>query len=492
MIARHRCAGRHTRAAAVIIGACLALSSTAIVIEVLSDQRRLSTTAGRTSFSILLAQDLAVVPILLLVSILGAGAGGSVLTGLVLALGQRRAGARRHRHRRPAAAAAAVPAGRRHRPSELFVAATLFVIVGSGVAAGLAGLSMALGAFVAGLLLAETEFRKAIETTIEPFKGLLLGLFFFTVGMNIDFRELAREPFWLLASRGRPDRHQGRSDRRPRPMFRVPLAGGDRDRPAARPGRRVRLRRHRRGDGAPAGRRPTAASFTLAVTSLTMALIPLLAMRHGASAPAEERKPLDPDWPRRRRPAAKGTPSWSGTAGSDRSSATCSSGTASVPRHRQRSGGRRGASAARARGLLRRCRQPGVPEELRLMEAAAVIVTIHDQAAIDEIVAACARSVPTSSSSRAPAMPLTRAISTPLASPTRCPRPSRRACSFRRRRWSGSALPPGRSSPRSTRSATSSATSCRRRPAPAEARPARSGPGREVVRAGASALSGRY
>ena len=58
---------------------------------------------------------------------------------------------------------------------------------------------MALGAFVAGLLLAETEYRKAIETTIEPFKGLLLGLFFFTVGMNIDFRELAREPLWLLA-----------------------------------------------------------------------------------------------------------------------------------------------------------------------------------------------------------------------------------------------------------------------------------------------------
>ena len=59
---------------------------------------------------------------------------------------------------------------------------------------------MALGAFVAGLLLAETEFRKAIEATIEPFKGLLLGVFFFTVGMSIDIRELARKPFWLLAS----------------------------------------------------------------------------------------------------------------------------------------------------------------------------------------------------------------------------------------------------------------------------------------------------
>ena len=80
------------------------------------------------------------------------------------------------------------------------MAATLFVIVGTGVAAGLAGLSMALGAFVAGLLLAETEFDKAIQTTIEPFKGLLLGIFFFTVGMNIDLRELAREPVWILLS----------------------------------------------------------------------------------------------------------------------------------------------------------------------------------------------------------------------------------------------------------------------------------------------------
>ena len=82
---------------------------------------------------------------------------------------------------------------------ELFVAAALFVIIGAGVAAAAAGLSMALGAFIAGLLLSETEFRKAIETTIGPFKGLLLGVFFFTVGMNIDIRELARQPLLLLA-----------------------------------------------------------------------------------------------------------------------------------------------------------------------------------------------------------------------------------------------------------------------------------------------------
>ena len=182
------------------MGVCLALSSTAIVIEVLSDQRRLTTAAGRTSFAILLAQDLAVVPLLLLVSILGARSGGSLLTGLALALA----------HAALAVGLIVVVGRLLLRPlfrmvasngaSELFVAATLFVIIGTGFVAGVAGLSMALGAFVAGLLLAETEFRKAIETTIEPFKGLLLGLFFFTVGMGIDIRELAREPFWLLAS----------------------------------------------------------------------------------------------------------------------------------------------------------------------------------------------------------------------------------------------------------------------------------------------------
>jgi CPA2 family monovalent cation:H+ antiporter-2 len=186
--------------ASIIIGSCLALSSTAIVIEVLSNQRRLTTTAGRTSFSILLFQDLAVVPILLLVSILGASQGGSLVKGVGLALLQ-------------AAVAVALIVGIGRlllRPlfrlvaatdaAELFVAATLFVIVGTAVLAGVAGLSMTLGAFIAGLLLAETEFRKAIETTIDPFKGLLLGMFFFTVGMNVDLREVAREPLWLLAS----------------------------------------------------------------------------------------------------------------------------------------------------------------------------------------------------------------------------------------------------------------------------------------------------
>ncbi len=187
-------------AVSIILGACLALSSTAIVVEVLSNQGRLATTAGRASFSVLLAQDLAVIPLLLFISILGAGAGGSVMASLVLAL-----------LNAALAVGAIVFAGRLFlRPlfrlvastgtSELFVAAALFVIIATGVAAAVAGLSMALGAFIAGLLLAETEFRKAIETTIGPFKGLLLGLFFFTVGMSIDFRELARQPLWLFGA----------------------------------------------------------------------------------------------------------------------------------------------------------------------------------------------------------------------------------------------------------------------------------------------------
>jgi CPA2 family monovalent cation:H+ antiporter-2 len=184
----------------IILGACLALSSTAIVVELLSHQDRLATTAGRASFAVLLAQDLAVIPILLFVSILGGDTSSSVTSSVALTL----------LNATLAVAAIAIVGRLFLRPLfrlvasagtiELFVAATLFVIIGTGVAAALAGLSMALGAFIAGLLLAETEFRKAIETTVGPFKGLLLGVFFFTIGMNIDVRELAREPLWLLAS----------------------------------------------------------------------------------------------------------------------------------------------------------------------------------------------------------------------------------------------------------------------------------------------------
>jgi CPA2 family monovalent cation:H+ antiporter-2 len=184
---------------AVIVGASLSLSSTAIVLELLSNQERLNTTVGRASFSVLLAQDLAVIPILIFISIMAAGSASSVLASLGNALLQA-----------AVAITAIVLCGRLLRPlfrlvtrtrsTELFIAAVLFVIIGASVIAYEAGLSMALGAFIAGLLLAETEYRKAIEATVEPFKGLLLGIFFFTVGMEIDVRELTREPLLLAGA----------------------------------------------------------------------------------------------------------------------------------------------------------------------------------------------------------------------------------------------------------------------------------------------------
>lgn len=186
-------------AASVVLGLCFALSSTAIVLEVLSEQRRLSTSAGRASFSILLAQDLAVIPLFLLIAALGATEGsagsGSVLGGIAIALVQALfavlliVGAGRYLLR-PFLRLVATSGA-----SELFIAATLFVVVGAGVAAAIAGMSMALGAFVAGLMLAETEYRKHIEAIIEPFKALLLGMFFFTIGMRIDVRAVFANPW---------------------------------------------------------------------------------------------------------------------------------------------------------------------------------------------------------------------------------------------------------------------------------------------------------
>ncbi len=184
---------------AIILGASLSLSSTAIVLELLSNQGRLKTSIGRSSFAVLLLQDLAVIPILMFISLLAAGSGGSVLGSLGRALLQA-----------ALALAVIVVFGRvllqplfhlvaTTRSRDLFIATALFVIIAAGVIANQAGLSMALGAFVAGLLLAETEYRKAIEATVEPFKGLLLGIFFFTVGMDIDVRELLRDPLLLAA-----------------------------------------------------------------------------------------------------------------------------------------------------------------------------------------------------------------------------------------------------------------------------------------------------
>lgn len=182
----------------LVLGATLSLSSTAIVLELLSGQKRLSTSTGRASFAVLLAQDLSVIPILIFIATEGGGTRGPALLKVAIAIGQA-----------SAAVASIVLLGRflmrpllrlvaTTRSADLFIAAVLFVIVAAGVIANQAGMSMALGAFVAGVLLAETEYAKAIQATVEPFKGLLIGIFFFTVGMNIDFREFIREPLWLF------------------------------------------------------------------------------------------------------------------------------------------------------------------------------------------------------------------------------------------------------------------------------------------------------
>ncbi len=185
---------------AAVLGAGFALSSTAIVMQLLTENRRLGTVTGRTGFAILLFQDLAVLPILFLVGAFAARSDGPVLVAFGLAMGQ-------------AALAVAIilvlgrflirPLFRfigKAASREMFLALVLLVIVGTALATHEIGMSMALGAFLAGLLLAETEYRHEIEIDIEPFKGLLLGLFFVSVGMSVDLAQVAVRPGWLLAS----------------------------------------------------------------------------------------------------------------------------------------------------------------------------------------------------------------------------------------------------------------------------------------------------
>lgn len=179
---------------ALVIGAALSLSSTAIVVEHLSGQKRLSTSVGRASFSILLFQDLAVVPILFLLNVLDPKASGSIALGILKAFGQA-----------AFALSVIVVVGRyllqplfrfvaQTDNHDMFIATTLFVAVGTSFATAAAGLSMALGAFVVGLLLAETEYRRVIQTIIEPLKSLLLGVFFFSVGLSLDLGVILGEP----------------------------------------------------------------------------------------------------------------------------------------------------------------------------------------------------------------------------------------------------------------------------------------------------------
>ncbi|MGZ5200396.1 MAG: cation:proton antiporter domain-containing protein [Telluria sp.] len=186
--------------AALILGLVLSLSSTAVVMQLLNEQQSTGTRLGQAAFSVLMLQDLAVVPILILIGALGHGGTDGVLGASLGAMLK---------------AAVAVTfiylaGGRvihplfrafaRHRQPDVFMALILLSTFGMASLSAMFGLSMALGALIAGLLLAETEFKHEVELMVEPFKGLLMGLFFMTVGMNMDARQVVQAPLWLAGA----------------------------------------------------------------------------------------------------------------------------------------------------------------------------------------------------------------------------------------------------------------------------------------------------
>jgi glutathione-regulated potassium-efflux system ancillary protein KefC/glutathione-regulated potassium-efflux system protein KefB len=182
--------------AAIIIGSALSLSSTALILQVLAERGELTARHGRSAFAILLFQDLAIMPALVILPLL-AGAGDTSFEWKSVAL--------------PVVATAAVVLAGRYalrpalriiaatRAQEAFTAAALLVVVGTALLFRSVGLSMALGAFIAGVLLADSEYRHELEADIEPFKGLLLGLFFIAVGMSANLGVLLESPLTVLA-----------------------------------------------------------------------------------------------------------------------------------------------------------------------------------------------------------------------------------------------------------------------------------------------------
>lgn len=184
---------------ALVAALGLALSSTAIALQVFGERNLLKNSSGQAGFSILLFQDVAAIPILALLPLLAGDTGAAHLSGLDRAI--------------EAAKIIGVIAGiilggrlalrpilrwiARSNTPEIFTAAALLLVVAIAALMQLVGLSMALGAFLAGVLLAESEYRRELETDIEPFKGLLLGLFFIAVGMSINFGVLLAQP-WLM------------------------------------------------------------------------------------------------------------------------------------------------------------------------------------------------------------------------------------------------------------------------------------------------------
>ncbi|HEY6894956.1 MAG TPA: monovalent cation:proton antiporter-2 (CPA2) family protein [Rhodanobacteraceae bacterium] len=179
---------------ALIVGLGLSLSSTAIDLQILGERKELQTAHGRLGFSILLFQDVAAIPILALIPALAMahptenpGAGLLAAVRIIATIAAVVVGGRyllRPMFR--AAAGAGTP--------EVFTATALLVVIGTAWLMDIAGISMSLGAFIAGVLLADSEYRHEIEAQIEPFRGLLLGLFFVSVGMSLDIGMVTRQP----------------------------------------------------------------------------------------------------------------------------------------------------------------------------------------------------------------------------------------------------------------------------------------------------------
>jgi monovalent cation:H+ antiporter-2, CPA2 family len=186
--------------AAILLGASFALSSTAIVMKLLEERHLSNRPVGVLCFSILLMQDLAVVPILVLATSFTGAADESISMTLLTSLG---IGA--------CTVLAMMMLGKRilapllqsvstSRNAEWLAAFIVFIVIACAAITEAAGLSLALGAFLAGLLIAETEFKHEVEVIVSPLKGLLLGIFFLSVGMMINVEEILRQPFLLAIS----------------------------------------------------------------------------------------------------------------------------------------------------------------------------------------------------------------------------------------------------------------------------------------------------